>query len=57
MKMVNYKAIKTTIDVSGQVKIIMDMMVRYHGLLELIISDHSSLFTSKFGIHYATFLV
>ena len=46
----NYKPVKITIDASGLAKVILDMEVWYHGLLHLIISDKSLLFTSKFWL-------
>lgn len=48
IKMIYYKLIKTIIDAVGLVEVIIDMLIKYHGLPELIISDQSSLFTSKF---------
>ena len=39
---------KITIDFMGIVEVIINIVVRYHGLLELIISDYDSLFISKF---------
>ena len=47
-KIVYYKVFKTTINVSRLAKVIINVVIRHHGLLESIISDHSSLFTSKF---------
>ena len=36
------------IDGLGPVQVIINVMMRYHGLLELIINDNNLLFTSKF---------
>lgn len=38
-KMVYYKSLKPTIDIAGQAKIIIDMVIRYYSLSELIISN------------------
>lgn len=47
-KMIHYKLIKTTIDATGLAKIIINVVIRQHSLLEYIISDRDSLFISKF---------
>ena len=47
-KMVYYKPVKITLDEPGLAEVIIDMVVRYHGLLDSIVTDWSSLFTSKF---------
>ena len=47
-KMVHYKPVKVTIDAPGLAEVIIDMVVRHHGLLNLIVTDRGSLFTSKF---------
>lgn len=47
-KMMYYKPVKTTIDVVGLAKVIMNIVIRYNSFLELIVSDQSSLFTSSF---------
>ena len=39
---------KITINASGIVKVIIDIMIRYHSLLDFIITNQGSLFTSKF---------
>ena len=46
--MVHYKPIKVTIDAPGLVKVILDVIVRHHGLLDSIVTDRDSLFTLKF---------
>ena len=48
IKMVHYKPVKITINALGLVEVIIDVVVRYHGLLDLILTDRGSLFTSKF---------
>ena len=47
-KMVHYEPVKVTIDASGLAKVILDVVVRHHGLSNLIVSDKGLLFTSKF---------
>lgn len=48
-KMINNKSMKITINTLGLPKVIIDVMVKHHGLLNSIMSDKASLFTSKFG--------
>ena len=48
IKMVHYEPVKVTIDIPGLTKIILDVVIQYHGLLNSIISDWGSVFTSKF---------
>lgn len=47
-KLVHYKAVKITINIIRLVKIIINVLVGYYYFLELIVSNKSSLFTSKF---------
>ncbi len=44
-KMVHYEPVKITIDTPGLAKVIIDVVVRYHGVPESIVIDQSSLFT------------
>ena len=46
--MVHYELIKVTINIPGLAEVIMDMVMRHHGVLESIIMDQGLLFTSKF---------
>ncbi len=46
--MVYYEPINVTIDAPGLAKVIIDVVVRYHGLPDSIVSDQGSIFTSKF---------
>ena len=46
--MVHYKLVKIMIDALSLVKVIIDNIVRHHGLSDSIITDWSLLFTSKF---------
>lgn len=48
IKIIYYKLIKTTIDVDGLAKAIIDMVVKQYSVLMSIIGDIGSLFTSKF---------
>ncbi len=47
-KMVHYEPVKVTIDTPGLVEVIIDAVVRHHGVPESIVTDQGSLFTSKF---------
>ena len=47
-KMVYYEPVKITIDALGLAKVIIDVVVRHHGVLDSIISDRGAIFTSKF---------
>ncbi len=47
-KMVYYKPVKVKIDVPGLAKVIINVVVHHHGVSESIVTDRSSLFTSKF---------
>ena len=46
--MVYYKLVKVTIDIPGLVKVIINMIICYHGVPESIIMDQNLLFTLKF---------
>ena len=56
IKMVHYKPVKVTIDAPGLVGIIIDMVIRHHGLSDLIVTNRGSLFTSKFWSLLSYFL-
>ncbi len=56
MKMVYYESVKVTIDTSGLAKVILDVVVKYHDLLDSIVSDRGSVFTSKFWSSLCYFL-
>ena len=47
-KMVHYKQVKVTIDALELAEVIIDVVVWYHGLLDSIINDWETIFTSKF---------
>ena len=55
-KMVYYKPVKIMIDVPGLAKVIIDIIVRHHGLYVSIIIDQGFLFTSKFWSSLCYFL-
>ncbi len=46
--MVYYEPVKVTIDAPGLAEVIIDVVVRHHGVPESIITDRGLLFTSKF---------
>ena len=47
-KMVYYKLVKITIDAPSLAKVIIDMIIKYHGFLDSIITNQGLLFISKF---------
>ena len=47
-KMVHYKTVKVTINALSLAEVIIDVVVRHHGLLDSIVTDWGSFFTSKF---------
>ena len=55
-KMVYYKPVKITINAPGLAEVIIDIVVRHHGLPDSIITDRGSLFTSKFWSSLCYFL-
>ena len=54
--MVYYKPIKTKIDALGLAKVIIKVVVWYHGLPDSIITNQGSLFMSKFWSSLCYFL-
>lgn len=48
INMIYYKSVKSTIDVAGVAKVIINVIVRYHEFLKSIINDRGSLFISNF---------
>ena len=46
--MVYYELVKITIDAPGLAEIIIDVLVRHHGLPDSIVMGKGSFFTSKF---------
>ena len=55
-KMIHYKLVKVTIDALGLAKVIIDVVVWHYGLPDSIVTDRSSLFTSKFWSSLCYFL-
>ncbi len=55
-KMVHYEPVKVTIDAPGLAEVIINVIVRHHGVPESIITDRGSLFTSKFWSSLCYFL-
>ena len=55
-KMVYYQPVKVTINAPRLVEVILDLVVWHHSLLDSIISDKSSIFTSKFWLSLCYFL-
>ena len=56
--MVNYKPVKVTINASGLAEVIIDIVVRHHGLLDSIVSDRGTVFTLKFWslLYYSLYI-
>lgn len=48
--MVHYEPVKVTIDASALAQVIIDIVLRHHDLVNLIITDQCSVFTSKFWL-------
>ena len=55
-KMVHYKPMKITIDASGFAEVIINMVVRHHGLPDLIVTNKRLLFISKSWSLLSSFL-
>ena len=55
-KIVHYKQVKIIVDALGLEEVIIDIMVRHHGLPDFIITDWGSLFMSKFWSSLCYFL-
>ncbi len=47
-KMVYYEPVKVTINAPSLAEVIIDVIVRHHGVSESIVTDQDSIFTSKF---------
>ena len=54
--MIYYKPVKVTINALGIVEVIIDVVVRHHGLLNTIVTNKGLLFTSKFWSSLCYFL-
>ena len=55
-KTVYYQPVQGTIDAPGLAEVILDVVVWHHGLLDLIVRDRGSVFTSKFWSSLCYFL-
>lgn len=55
-KMVHYEPVKITSDAPGLAEVIIDVVVKHHGLPDSIVSDRGSIFTSKFWSSLCYFL-
>ncbi len=55
-KIVYYKPVKVTINAPGLAEVIINVVVRHHGVPESIVTDRGSLFTSKFWTSLYYFL-
>lgn len=51
-KIVYYEPVKVSIDILGLAKKTINIVVYYHGVLELIVTDRGLLFMSKFCDYY-----
>lgn len=56
IKMVHYEPVYTTIDAPGVAKVIINVIVWHHGLLNSIVSDQGLVFTLKFWFSVYYFL-
>lgn len=56
IKMVHYEPVKVTIDAPGLAEVILDAVVRHHNLLDSIVRDRGSVFTSKLWLSLCYFL-
>ena len=54
--MVHYELFKVTINAPGLAEVIIDVVMRHHGLPDLIVTDRGSLFPSKFWSSLCYFL-
>ena len=50
IKMVHYKPVKIIINTPKLAKVIIDVVARYHGLSDSIVTNRGSFFTSKFWL-------
>ena len=55
-KMVHYEPVQTTITAPALAEVILNVVVRHHGLPDSIVSDCGSVFTSKFWSSFCYFL-
>ena len=55
-KIVHYEPVKVTIDAPGLAEVIIDVVVKHHNFLDLIVPNQALLFTSKFWSSLCYFL-
>ena len=55
-KTIHYELVKVTIDILGLAEMIINMVIRYHGVPESIVIDQGSLFTLKLWFLLCYFL-
>lgn len=55
-KMVHYKPVKIAINTAGLAKIVLDLVIRHHSILNSIMTNRGSLFISKFWSSLCFFL-
>lgn len=48
IKMIYYELVKVMINASGQVEVIINMVIRHYGIFKSIVTDQSLLFILKF---------
>ena len=56
MKMINYKPVKVIIDIPNLAKVIINVVVRYHDLLDLIVTNKIFFSSQNSGYYYTIFL-
>ena len=56
IKMIHYKPVKITLNALRLAKVIINIVIRYHGLPDSIVTNRGSLFTSKFWSWLCYFL-
>ena len=54
--MIYYELVIVSIDTPGLANVILDVVVRYHGLPDSIVTNKGSLFISKFWLSFYYFL-
>ncbi len=55
-KMVHYEPVKVTINASALAEVIIEVVLRHHGLSDSIVSNRGSVFTPKFWSSWCYFL-
>ena len=55
IKIMHYKPVKVTINASGLIEIIINMVLRHHGLLNFIIIECKAIIMSKFWFLFCSY--